>query len=51
MEKLGTDEVTDSKGNKVRAVKSFEEAMSEAMGDEDVLKSALSTASFGGGVQ
>ena len=45
------NERTDSKGNKVRAVKSFEEAMSEAMGDEDVLKSALSTASFGGGVQ
>jgi hypothetical protein len=45
------NERTDSKGNKVRAVKSFEEAMSEAMSDEDVLKSALSTASFGGGVQ
>ena len=38
---------TDAKGNKVRAVKSFEEAMSEAMSDEDVLKSALSSASFG----
>jgi hypothetical protein len=45
------NERTDSKGNKVRAVKSFEEAMSEAMSDDDVLKSALSTASFGGGVQ
>ena len=45
------NERTDSKGNKVRVVKSFEEAMSEAMSDEDVLKSALSTASFGGGVQ
>lgn len=45
------NERTDSKGNKVRAVKSFEEAMSEAMSDEDVLKSALSTASFGGNVQ
>jgi hypothetical protein len=45
------NERTDSKGNKVRAVKSFEEAMSEAMSDEDVLKSALSTASFGGAVQ
>jgi len=44
------NERTDSKGNKVRAVKSFEEAMSEAMSDEDVLKSALSTATFGGGV-
>lgn len=42
------NERTDSKGNKVRAVKSFEEAMSEAMSDEDVLKSALSAASFGG---
>lgn len=41
------NERTDSKGNKVRAVKSFEEAMSEAMSDEDVLKSALSTSSFG----
>jgi len=45
------NERTDAKGNKVRQVKSFEEAMSEAMSDEDVLKSALSTASFGGGVQ
>ena len=45
------NERTDSKGNKVRAVKSFEEAMSEAMSDEDVLKSALSTASFGGVTQ
>jgi hypothetical protein len=45
------NERTDSKGNKVRAVKSFEEAMSEAMSDDDVLKSALSTASFGGNVQ
>lgn len=41
------NERTDAKGNKVRAVKSFEEAMSEAMSDEDVLKSALSSASFG----
>jgi hypothetical protein len=41
------NERTDSKGNKVRAVKSFEEAMSAAMSDEDVLKSALSSASFG----
>lgn len=41
------NERTDAKGNKVRAVKSFEEAMSEAMSDEDVLKSALATASFG----
>jgi hypothetical protein len=39
------NERTDSKGNKVRAVKSFEEAMSEAMSDEDVLKSAMATAS------
>jgi len=41
------NERTDAKGNKVRAVKSFEEAMSEAMSDEEVLKSALSTASLG----
>lgn len=41
-------ERTDSKGNKVKQVKSFEEAMSEAMADEDVLKSALGAASFGG---
>ncbi len=41
------NERTDAKGNKVRAVKSFEEAMSEAMADEDVLKSALGAASFG----
>lgn len=41
------NERTDAKGNKVKAVKSFEEAMSEAMSDEDVLKSALGTASFG----
>ena len=41
-------ERTDAKGTKVREVKSFEEAMSEAMSDEDVLKSALSSASFGG---
>ena len=40
-------ERTDAKGNKVHEVKSFEEAMSEAMSDEDVLKSALSTASLG----
>jgi hypothetical protein len=40
-------ERTDSKGSKVREVKTFEEAMSEAMSDEDVLKSALSTASLG----
>jgi len=41
------NERTDSKGNKVKAVKSFEEAMSEAMSDEEILKSALGTASFG----
>jgi hypothetical protein len=41
------NERTDAKGNKVRAVKSFDEAMSEAMSDEDILKSALGTASFG----
>lgn len=40
-------ERTDAKGNKVHEVKSFEEAMSEAMSDEDVLKSALGAASFG----
>ena len=45
------NERTDSKGNKVLAVKTFEEAMSEAMSDDDVLKSALSTASFGGAIQ
>ena len=41
------NERTDAKGNKVKAVKSFEEAMSEAMSDDDVLKSALSAGSFG----
>lgn len=45
------NERIDSKGNKVKVVKSFEEAMGEAMNDDDVLKSALSTASFGGVVQ
>lgn len=45
------EERTNAKGEKVRAVKSFEQAMSEAMSDDDVLKSALSSASFGGGVQ
>ena len=35
------NERTDAKGNKTRQVKSFEEAMSAAMSDEDVLKSAL----------
>jgi hypothetical protein len=45
------NERTDSKGNKVKVVKSFEEAMSEAMHDDDVLKSAMQTASFGGSVQ
>ena len=44
-------ERTDAKGTKVREVKSFEQAMSEAMSDEDVLKSAMSSASFGGAVQ
>jgi hypothetical protein len=41
------NERTDAKGNKVKSVKSFEEAMSEAMSDEDVLKSAMASASFG----
>jgi hypothetical protein len=41
------NERTDAKGNKVKAVKTFEEAMSEAMSDEDVLKSALGTANLG----
>ena len=45
------NERTDAKGNKVKVVKSFEEAMSAAMSDEDVLKSAMSSASFGGTVQ
>ena len=35
------NERVDAKGNKTRSVKSFEEAMSAAMSDEDVLKSAL----------
>ena len=35
------NERIDAKGNKTRQVKSFEEAMSAAMSDEDVLKSAL----------
>jgi hypothetical protein len=41
------NERTDAKGNKVKVVKSFEEAMAAAATDEDVLKSALGTASFG----
>jgi hypothetical protein len=41
------NERTDAKGNKVKVVKSFEEAMSAAMSDEDVLKSAMQTATFG----
>jgi hypothetical protein len=41
------NERTDAKGNKTRSVKSFEEAMSAAMSDDDVMKSALSTANFG----
>ena len=41
------NERTDSKGNKVKVVKSFDEAMAEASMDDDVLKSALGTASFG----
>jgi hypothetical protein len=41
------NERTDAKGNKTRSVKSFEEAMSAAMSDDDVVKSALSTANFG----
>ena len=44
-------ERTDSKGNKVKVTKSFDEAFGEAMHDEDVLKSAMQTASFGGSVQ
>lgn len=42
------NERVDAKGNKTRQVKSFEEAMSAAMSDEDVLKSALGSANFGG---
>jgi hypothetical protein len=41
------NERTDAKGNKVRTVKSFDEAMAAASMDEDVIKSAMSTASFG----
>ena len=41
------NERTDAKGNKVKVVKTFEEAMSAAASDEDVLKSALGAASFG----
>jgi len=41
------NERTDAKGNKVKSVKSFEEAMSEAASDDEVIKSALATASFG----
>ena len=41
------NERTDAKGNKVKVVKSFDEAMAAAMSDEDVLKSAMGTASFG----
>ena len=41
------NERTDAKGNKVRTVKSFDEAMAAASMDEDVMKSALGAASFG----
>jgi len=41
------NERTDAKGNKVRAVKSFEEAMDAAMNDDEVMKSALGSASLG----
>jgi hypothetical protein len=41
------NERTDAKGNKVKVVKSFDEAMAAAMTDEDVLKSAMATASLG----
>jgi hypothetical protein len=41
------NERTDAKGNKVKVVKSFDEAMSEASMDEEVIKSALGAASFG----
>jgi hypothetical protein len=41
------NERTNSKGEKVKVVKSFEEAMAAALSDEEVQKSALSTASFG----
>lgn len=44
-------ERTDAKGNKIRESKSFDEVIAEAANDEDVLKSALATASFGGVVQ
>ena len=41
------NERTDAKGNKVKVVKSFDEAMDAAMSDEDVLKSAMGTTNFG----
>jgi len=41
------NERTNAKGEKVKVVKSFDEAMAAAMSDEDVLKSAMGTASFG----
>jgi hypothetical protein len=41
------NERTDAKGNKVKVVKSFDEAMAAAMSDEDVLKSAMGTTNFG----
>ena len=41
------NERTDAKGNKVRTVKSFDEAMAAASMDDEVIKSALGTGSFG----
>ena len=41
------NERTDAKGNKVKVVKSFDEAMAAAMSDEDVIKSAMGTTNFG----
>jgi hypothetical protein len=41
------NEVTDAHGKKVQRAKSFDEALAEAQGDDQLLQSALSTASFG----
>ena len=45
------NERTDAKGNKVKQVKSFDEAMAAASMDEDVIKSAMASAGFAGLVQ
>jgi hypothetical protein len=41
------NERKNAKGETVKVVKTFDEAMAAAMSDEDVLKSALSSAGLG----